>query len=754
MEPDRFPRLLSAVHAVAARESTLLTTRTGHHRGPAGLHPLLHRLGPLLDGRTAESEVLARVPEPQRPVVRGALDHLEGCGALRREATARPEGLCDELLAVADQSGDAPYARCAALLAAEAVVRAPARWLPLLEASLRQLSVRAVRAEPSSGTGVLVRIGETETRPAPDAGWPGERSDGAGRVGDVERSDGAGWLGDVERAVAAAAVAAEAVARFLGRPARPLPGAGALPGLDRRGPRTSPGAPLLDAWPEPEQLRALLLDPASLLPQEEPAYERPAALRPFPGRLPHPGAESCPDSGPGSSPVAAPRDCPDRGPRPPDWLRALLRCVHVPLRWESGDLAHSGGWAHRGLASARGFYPVELYLVTDTGAWYVEPGELRLIPVSRPGAAGLGSRFTLILTVRETKVSHRYDRYATRLCLQEAGLALAALDDAARSVGVTADTVAELGERGRGGLWGGLLDLGPDERPVGRVVLHSPQRSLDQAAFERHLALVRRRRSGHRVFNALGADRTGRLGSLPAGVAAELATCQDDGLRAFLVVHRPCADAAGGRWSPGSYRISGQDSPMPVRTDSERLDRIQCGSEPTDHLQHGSESTDHLQPGFEPTEQLQRGQDAMGWLAPDYLSASATLIVAAPADTATTNLRQLHRTTAAAARIVHRALLGAAAAGAAGRIHNSLRAEVIAAISGEQGLAPLFQLIVGCPGPDGTITVEVAEAASDGAQLTTLTGETVEYRFTEDGPAARRHDDRPVPARTPGQRPM
>lgn len=646
MAADLFPRLLSGVHAVAARERTLLTTRTGHHRGPAGLHQLLHRLAPLLDGRTAEPAVLARVPEPQRAVVGRGLDHLERCGALRREVEARPEGIPDQLLAVADLAGDAPYARCAALLATKATVRAPADWLPLLDTSLRQLSVRA---EPSTAVGVLVRIGTVEVELAPDDGWLMKP------------------VGEVERSVAAAAVAAEAVARFLGRPARPLPGARALPGLDRRGPRTSAGAPLLDPWPTPDRLRALLLDPASLLPAGEVGCERPAAVRPL---------------------QAA------DGPRGPDWLRALLWCVHVPLRWESGDLAHSGGWAHRGLASARGLHPVELYLVTDTGAWYVEPGDLRLVPVSRPASAELGSRFTLVLTVRETKVAHRYHRYATRLCLQEAGLALAALGDAARDAGIAAEEVAELGERGRSGPWGELLDLGPDERPVGRVTLDPPQHALDPSAFVRHLALVRQRRSGHRVFNSLGADRVGRLGSLPAEVAAT----PDDRLRSFLVVHRPCIDAADSRWEPGCYQVTRQ-GPVLVRA------------------------------GMESTERLQRGQDAMGWLAPDYLSASATLVVAAPVQEATTDLQQLHATTAAAARIAHRSLLGAAAAGATGRIHNSLRADVFATVTGDQGaggeqLAPLFQLIVGCPGPDGTITVDVAEAAFDGAKLTTLTGDT------------------------------
>ncbi|GCB51576.1 hypothetical protein [Streptomyces sp. NL15-2K] len=641
MAPDLFPRLLSGVHAVAARESTLLTTPTGHHRGPAGLYPLLHRLAPLLDGRTAESSVLARVPEPRRPVAGHGLDHLERCGALRRETTARPEGIPDQLLAVADLAGDAPYARCAALLAATATVSAPADWLRPLDVSLRQLSVRP---EVSTASGILVRIGDVEVSLAPDDGRLVEP------------------IGEVERAVVAAALAAEAVARFLGRPARPLPGAGALPGLDRRRPRTSADAPLLDPWPTPEQLRALLLDPASLLPAGESECERPAAIRPV-------------EAG--------------EGPRAPDWLRALLWCVHVPLRWESGDLAHSGGWAHRGLASARGFYPVELYLATDTGAWYVEPGDLRLIPVSRPAPGELGSRFTLVLTVRETKVSHRYHRYATRLCLQEAGLALAALGDAARAAGIAYDDVAELGERGRSGPWGELFDLGPDERPVGRVTLEPPARAFDPSTLVRHLALVRHRRSGHRVFNAMGADRVGRLGSLPAEVAATV----DDGLRAFLVVHRPCLDAAAVRWEPGCYRITGQ-GPVPVRA------------------------------GMECTERLQRGQDAMGWLAPDYLSASATLIVATPVDEATAGLRRLHEITAAAARIAHRALLGAAAAGAAGRIHNGLRADVLAAATGDEQLAPLFQLLVGCPGPDGTITVDVAEAAFTGTELTTLTGET------------------------------
>ncbi|MEU6554341.1 hypothetical protein ABZ915_29325 [Streptomyces sp. NPDC046915] len=644
MALDLFPRLLSGVHAVAGPDSTLLTTRTGLHRGPAGLHPLLHRLAPLLDGRTAETSVLARVPESGRPVVHRGLDHLERCGALRREAIARPDDIPGQLLAVADLFSDAPYGRCAALLASEAMVYAPGDWLRPLDAALRQLSVGTELSTASGEWGVLVRIGEVEVALAPDDGWLVEP------------------IGEVERAVAAAAVAAEAVARFLGRPARPLPGAGDLPGLDRRGPRTSTGAPLLDPWPVPDQLRALLLDPASLLPTGELEYARPAAVRPL---------------------VAG------EGPRVPDWLRALLWCVHVPLRWESGDLAHSGGLAHRGLPSARGFYPVEFYLVTDTGAWYVEPGDLRLIPVSPSASSGLGSRFTLVLTVRETKVSHRYHWYATRLCLQETGLALAALGDAARDAGIAADAVAELGERGRSGPWGELLDLGPDERSAGRITLEPPRSALDASAFAGHLALVRQRRSGHRVFNALGAERVGRLGPLPD----ELTATVDDRLSTFLVVHRPCLDAEAGRWEPGCYRVTG----------------------------HGPEL---VRAGLEPTERLQRGQDAMGWLAPDYLSASATVIVAAPVDEATADVRRLHEITAAAARIAHRVLLGAAAAGAVGRIHNSLRAEVLAAVSGDDRLAPLFQLIVGCPGPDGTLTVGVAEEAFIGTENTKLTGDT------------------------------
>ncbi|KAA1017591.1 hypothetical protein FVA95_24295 [Pseudonocardia sp. EV170527-09] len=641
MVPDLFPRLLSSVHAVAARESTLLTTHTGHHRGPAGLHQLLDRLAPLLDGRTAEPSVLARVPEHGRLLVIRSLDYLERCGALRREVTARPEGIPDQLLAVADLVGDAPYARCAALLAAKATAHAPSEWLPLLDTSLRQLSVQTAL---STATGVQVRIGTAEVALPPEADWLVEP------------------VGEAERAVAAAAIAAEAVARFLGRPTRPLPSARALPGLDRCGPATSADAPLLASWPTREQLRALLLDPTSLLPASEQKFERPAAIRPL---------KAC------------------GGLRVPAWLHALLRCVHVPLRWELGDLAHFGGWAHRGLASARGLYPVELYLATNTGAWYIEPGELRLIPVSVPAPAALGSRFTLVLTVRETKVSHRYHQYATWLCLQEAGLALAALDDAAQAAGITADEVAELGERGRSGPWGELLDLGPDERPVGRITLGPPQRALDPSAFARHLARVRQRRSGHRVFNALGADRAGLLGSLPAALAATL----DDRLRSFLIVHRPCLDAAASCWKPGGYQITRQGPVL-------------------------------LRAGGEVTEQLQRGQDAMGWLAPDYLSASATVIVAAPVAEVTACLQQLHEITAAAAQIAHRALLGAASAGAAGRIHNSLRTDVLATVTGNEQLAPLFQLIIGHPGPDGTITVDVAEAAFNDAKLTTSMGDT------------------------------
>lgn len=629
MPPDLFPRLLAGVHAIAARESTLLTTRAGHYRGPAELHPLMHRLAALLDGRTAESALLARVPEPRRLAVGRCLDYLEQRGALRREDRPRPGGLPDQLLAVADLTDDAPYARCSALLVAEASVRAPAGWLPALDTGLRQLSVQA---ELSTAPGVLVRIGETEVAIPPDDGWLVEP------------------VGTVERAVVAAAVAAEVVGRFLGRPARPLPDVRDLPGLARSGPRTSPDAPLLGQWPTSEDLRALLLDSSALLPTGELVCERPAAIRPL-------------ETG--------------TGPRLPRWLRAVLRCVHVPLRWESGSLAHSGGWAHRGIASARGFYPIELYLVTDTGAWYVEPGELRLLPVSRTGfegvgPTGLGSRFTLVLTARETKVSYRYHRYATRLCLQEAGLALAAIGDAGRIGGIGVDEVVELGARGRSGPWGELLDLGADERPVGRVMLDPPQHVGDLSALDRHLELVRRRHSGHRVFNALGADRVGRLGSLPA----ELAAAPDDTLRSYLVVHRPCLDDTGDRWEPGCYRVTGQG-----------LALVRAGSVPT--------------------RQLQRGQDAMGWLAPDYAAASATVIVAAPVGEATADLQRLHTATAAAARVAHRVLLGAAAAGAAGRIHNSLRGDVVAAVTEDAQIAPLFQLIVGCPGPDGTISVDL-----------------------------------------------
>ncbi|MCS0636088.1 hypothetical protein NX801_10520 [Streptomyces sp. LP05-1] len=629
MPPDPFPRLLAGVHAIAARESTLLTTRTGHYRGPAGLHPLMHRLAPLLDGRTAESALLTRVPEPRRLAIGRCLDYLERRGALRREDRPRPEGLPDELLAVADLVDDAPYTRCSALLAAEAAVRAPAGWLPALDMGLRQLSVRS---ELSTAPGVLVRIGETEVAIPPDDGWLVEP------------------VGTVERAVVAAAVAAEAVGRFLGRPTRSLPAVRAVPGLARSGPRTSPDAPLLDQWPTPAHLRALLLDPSALLPTGELSCEPPAAIRPLGTRT---------------------------GPHLPAWLRAVLRCVHVPLRWESGALAHSGGWAHRGIASARAFYPIELYLVTDTGAWYVEPGELRLLPVSRPasegsGSASPGSPYTLVLTARETKVSYRYHRYATRLCLQEAGLALAAIGDAARIAGSGVDEVVELGARGRSGPWGELLDLEADERLVGRVILDPPRHAVDPSALDRHLELVRRRHSGHRVFNALGADRVGRLGSLPA----ELAAFSDDTLRSYLVVHRPCLDDAGDRWEPGCYRVGGQG-----------LALVRAGSAPT--------------------RQLQRGQDAMGWLAPDYAAASATVIVAAPVSEATADLRRLHTATAAAARIAHRVLLGAAAAGAAGRIHNSLRGDVVAAVTEDARIAPLFQLIVGCPGPDGTISVDL-----------------------------------------------
>ena len=636
MSARRFPRILDGVHAVPSARGTLLgIPGHGQHWMPSALYALLDRVAPLLDGFAELNEVLERIPSSHAAMVRRALEGLEDCGAVRSSDRPRPKRIPAEILASADTAcgpDDDPYLRCEMLLDAEVTVEGPRDWHEPLVAAFNRLGITRVTAV--DGPTLRVGLSVAAARPvrvAADLVWTHAPR------------------GAVERAVAAAVVVTEATSRSLGHPPRSLPGPDDMPGLERSGPRTSATEVLLEEWPDADVLRQLLLDPGSLLPQRDPGLQRPAGIRPCAGR---------------------------RGPALPTALRDILQCVHGILRWESGELAHGGGRAHRGVASARALYPVELYVVEGSRAWYVEPGDLGLALVSADGggpAEPMGDQVTVVLTVREGKVAHRYLGYATRLCLQEAGLTLAALRDAASVLGISACTSQRLGARGTRDQWGSLLQLGEDERTVASIRLNLPAAAERAPELQRHLDIVRSRHSGHAVFNALGADPEPDLSTVLNDLAVDLG----DSLTCVVVTHRGVRTAQG-RVPQGAFAVR------------------PCGWE-------------QLSLGPGPTEALQRGQERLGWLAPDYTGAEATVVLAAGIEDATKDLQAMHDLTMVAAQMVHRLLLAAASIGKAARIHNSLRMKTFIEATGQGNVAPLFQVLIGTPRPDGTLVVDVGD---------------------------------------------
>jgi hypothetical protein len=641
---DVFPRLLDAVHLVEQDNRTLLSSPRGRYACPAELARSLRGVGPLLDGSLAEQEIIARVPQTYRPMVQSLIRYLEQRGALRLERRVRPEGIRADLLALIDEVAETggtaaaddrdAYERWESFSAAPAMASAPSAWHAWLAAALGQFGL-AVTTETTPD--VRVTVGSATVRlPAEDERRLASRA---------------------EREVMAAVIATEAVARSLGAPARPLPEPGAIDGLSREGKSTCEDADLLGQWPTSEELRRLVVDPASLLPTRDEGRSAPAMVRPC-AALPE---------------AVLP------------WrLRELLRCVHAPLRWERGAHAHGGARAHRGVASARALHPVELYVVADEGAWYLNPIDLSPSLVSGHGPLPETGVVRIAVTVRESKVAYRYATYATRLCAQESGLVVAAVRSAAAAAAVPARVRLCLSERGPASAWGARLQLGADERVTAVLELDlgaggsdevrfdeagSDEARFDEAGLRRHLDIVRTRRSGHLVFNSIGTGGHSHLGEL-AGTLARLAMPPID---VHLVTHRPCTTTAGSM-PAGAFVLTPSGS----------------GVQP-------------LRSGTEPTRELQRGQDGSGWLAPDYGSAVASVLVSAPDDVVTRDIHAFYEVTAAAAQVVDRALLEAARLGLAGRIHNSLAPGVAASVTGLAHALPLFQVIIGAPRADGTL---------------------------------------------------
>ncbi|MEV4613546.1 SagB/ThcOx family dehydrogenase [Kitasatospora sp. NPDC049258] len=159
------------------------------------------------------------------------------------------------------------------------------------------------------------------------------------------------------------------------------------------------------------------------------------------------------------------------------------------LRYGYGLVRHDLGpdvrWPHhRAVASARCFYPVELYLWTPgtdglpTGLYHYDPAHHVLAEV-RPGltaaelsaAAGIavdGADAVLLLTAHWWRTAFHYRDYAYRLCTQEVGITAGSLLQTAAVLGLRAEVRYRIAaDRLRT-----ALRLAPDEEtPMAAVVL-------------------------------------------------------------------------------------------------------------------------------------------------------------------------------------------------------------------------------------------------------------------------------------------
>ncbi|MFE0171780.1 hypothetical protein ACFWZ2_05645 [Streptomyces sp. NPDC059002] len=477
-------------------------------------------------------------------------------------------------------------------------------------------------------------------------------------------------------------------------------------------------------------------------PGEPERFRRFGELRRFP--LPAPPSTL-------SAPVAAPSA---------DFHSALLHYTNGVLRTEFGPTAR---WPyHRATPSARCFAPVDTYLWTPghdglPAGLYAHDAAHHALVQLRPGDFGdvvgkaLGAHIdgavgVLMLSTVFWRTAFRYGSYAYRLCAQETGLVAGNALLVADALGVRGqvhhqfiDGVLErlIGVRPPQesvALALPLYPAGPDAagRPPRRRAAHVTEADLadgpwavpvdrpapsgghdDPAGLEHCPELVELDRAARLTDTASFAE----LPAAATAAAAAAATAAAD-----PALHAPLPDLARALRdrTSGSLVLRAAGPPVPAATVHRIADRLPHPYT-SDARPHGAPSpitahlwasrVDGLRPGVHevtPHGLVHRGEvplERLGAEAPniDYRSVPAVLFLSGPRRAAQLafgdrGFRVLHHE---AGLLAQRACVLSAAEGLAARIHNGYDATTLSrALSLPEGHEPLFQIVLGTPGPD------------------------------------------------------
>ena len=202
-------------------------------------------------------------------------------------------------------------------------------------------------------------------------------------------------------------------------------------------------------------------------------------------------------------------DDPAQGPRVLDG-RLLATLLHYSFGLVRHDLG-PGSWPfHRTVASARCFYPTELYLILPAvparpaGVYYYDPMHHQLVLVrplpsrAEPAPGPLG---TAVITSCFGKTAHRYGAYAPRLCAQEAGMVVGSLRLVAAALELHAEAPTEPGRLERAArLCDGVLEPGGEHLMAVVELTDGAAPLLSEGDLA---ATLRSRSSGGRLFDPL-----------------------------------------------------------------------------------------------------------------------------------------------------------------------------------------------------------------------------------------------------------
>lgn len=151
----------------------------------------------------------------------------------------------------------------------------------------------------------------------------------------------------------------------------------------------------------------------------------------------------------------------------------LATLLHYSFGLVRHDLGPRSWPFHRAVASARCFYPTELYLCLPagrqrpSGVYYFDPMHHQLVLLREQ--SGPATEAMAVLTSRFEKTGHRYGRYAPRLCAQEAGMVAGSVELVGRALGLRVsvdertDAASALGPE--------QVDLAELLEPVGEQVM-------------------------------------------------------------------------------------------------------------------------------------------------------------------------------------------------------------------------------------------------------------------------------------------